>query len=143
MSDEDGKYLTGRAKSALGFIALALFMLFALTGGNPISIIGWKEAPGDLFEKRFYSGKYKVIISENLGTSKMYKLTADISRHIHCDGGNECGSLAYWVSSMYWPNGGYITFDEDSCAIGIEHESTCVDVNGKDYSILMTNIPAN
>jgi hypothetical protein len=73
----------------------------------------------------------------------MYQLTADIDRHIHCDGGDECGSLAYWVSTIYWPNGGYISFVDDSCAIGIQHQSTCTDNDGKTYSILMTNIPAN
>jgi hypothetical protein len=136
------KFLTKKGKDVLIVVVVVAAMLFIFTGGNPISIIGWQKTPGALFEQRFYSGKYKVIVSENKNTSKEYKLTADIDRHIHCDG-PDCGSLAYWVSTIYWPNGGYIEFDTDTCAIGIQHESECEDVDGKSYSILMTNIPAN
>jgi hypothetical protein len=141
-SFKDGKFLTGKAKYVFSLILIAFVFIFIFTGGNPISAIGWKKVPGDLFEKRFYSGKYKVIISENQASSKLYKLTADLDRHIHCDPGDECGSLAYWVSTIYWPNGGYISFGDDSCAIGLEHETVCTATDGHKYSVLMTSTSA-
>lgn len=140
---KDGKFLTSKAKYLVLSIAVILGSLFIISGGNPLSIIGWQKQPGALFEQRFYSGKYYVIISENQKISKEYKLVADIDRHIHCDPGNECGSLAYWVSTFYWPDGGSATFDTDTCPIGLQHESKCTDINGKDYSILMTSMPAS
>jgi hypothetical protein len=70
MDDEEnqfksGRYLTRRAKEVLAVIAVAFGLLLIFTGGNPISIIGWKKTPGDLFEQRFYSGKYYVMVQRN------------------------------------------------------------------------------
>lgn len=137
---EDGKYLTRKAKELLVIPVFLLIVLFIATGGMPLSVIGWQKTPGAMFEKRFYHGKYKVIVSDNQSSTKEYKLIAVIDRHIHCDPGDECGSLAYWVSTIYALNGEQTEFDDDTCAIGLQHESTCKDRSGNSYSILMTSV---
>jgi hypothetical protein len=136
---KDGKYLTRRAKEVLSGCVVVFVLIFIFSGGNPQSIIGWQKTPGRFFEKRFYQGKYYVYVSKNKSNTKQYKLPADIDRHIHCDPDNDCGSLSYYLSQFYWPNGGYASFDDDSCAVGLPHVVTCTDTNGDTYDILMTS----
>lgn len=63
------------------------------------------EIIGSYFEKEYYSTKYYINLYPDKGNTKNYSLKADIQAEYRDV------SMTYCMGKIYFPNGGYLTFD--------------------------------
>lgn len=110
---------------------------------------------GDFYEAREYTQKYYVKMSRNPNGTfgrKQYTLPAEIERRLDYDytvdeyedyyfqthGGYDVYKLAYHINQLYFPNGGYLSFDFDSAKLQVDKEVEVEDYHGDTYYITLT-----
>lgn len=91
---------------------------------------------GSVFEKRHYTEDFYVFITDNRSTSKRYKVRATIEKTSPSITEN-----AYFLKTVYWNNGGYISF-ANSGYLGKQvfpnEETNVTDIYGNDYYVTLT-----
>ena len=129
----------------LAFFVLSLPYIPKLFGYSTTQI-------GHLYEAKEYTEKYYVIFSrepEKVSSRKEYKLPAEIERrydYVYTDeNGNDYESLGYHINYLYFPNGGFLSFDYDyayeepSCSkLQVKQERKVTDYHGDEYYISLT-----
>ena len=140
-----------RIKPKLFYIAWAVYFVFSI----PYLpwLLGYRTTDiGSLYEALEYTEKYYVIMSrqpENSTGRKEYTLSAEIERREDYVGTNERGEpehdLNYHINHLYFPNGGYLSFDYDAAydipeytTILVDKETICTDYKGDEYYITLT-----
>lgn len=106
---------------------------------------------GTFYEARTYKAKYNVILSRessNVSNRKLYTLPAEIERKYDYTGYDEHGDyyeLNYHVNYIYFPNGGYLSFDYDyaydepSCSlVAVNRETIVTDSHDDEYYVTLT-----
>lgn len=128
-------------------------------------LFGYKTTQiGHLYEARTYTETYKVIMSrdpESKGNRKEYTLPAQIFRQSDYDhttpvrnnyygeltGGEDRYKLNYHIQYLYFPNGGYLSFNSDhyydDTIIIPNKETKVTDSKGDEYYITLTKEKVN
>lgn len=96
----DTKYLR-ISYAVVGFALVGAFLLFLAWGLFLNQWLG-NTTVGSYFAKNNFSAKYWVYIQPENANAKNYRVQSDISR---VDG-------SYGLTKVYWPNGGYSTFED-------------------------------
>jgi hypothetical protein len=118
---------------------MTLYMLLS-TPYTPV-LFGYKTTQiGDFYEAKSYTEKYYVIMSrepEHKSNRKAYTLPALIERDLeHATEYDE-----YHINYLYFPNGGYLTFDTcepEHNGIYPNEEVSVYDYHGDEYYITLT-----
>lgn len=123
----------------LGPVLFGLFIVWI--SGVPHQLFWTSTVPGSFFEASEYSTKLKVLVFPDDSSVKNYKIPADVSRYLDCDSYDEGPCFKYYyVTTIYWPNGGYQDFDD--CEVELSTQNNCT--SGEDeYYIQLTNEKAN
>lgn len=128
--------------------ALAIYLLFAWGKNSYIRSYG-DEILGSYFEKSEYKTQYYVNVFPDDEGSKNYRLPADIHVYSETEEGEtsedrfgqehtESYTTKYIiVDKVFWPNGGYLDFDD--CQLEIGDKVLCSDQEGRDWYIELTN----
>lgn len=96
---------------------------------NLYGYTNYRHQIGSLWEADKYHSTYYVNLFPDLNTSKNYRVKAEISRF----------EGRYYIDKAYFPNGGYITFENDSWIDINTYEKTYLeDDTGKDWYIELT-----
>ena len=138
-------------KGKVFYVAWLLF--FVLSIPHIPVLYGYETTQiGDFYEAREYKEKYFVVMSrkpEDIEDRKQYTLPAEIERRLTYEGsddnGNDFYSLNYHINYLYFPNGGYLSFDYDYAyeeagrtSVKVNKETEVVDYHGDEYYITLT-----
>ena len=111
---------------------------------------------GDFYEAEEYTEKYYVIMSrqpKEQENRKEYTLPADIERSLDYSyttnvtedyysqehGGEDIYASGYHIKKLYFPNGGYLVFDEPiDSTLCVEQEAEVLDYHDDIYYITLT-----
>ena len=112
---------------------------------------------GDFYEAQEYKEKYYVTMSRQPNDKenrKVYTLPAEIERSLDFSyttdiyedyysqehGGEDVYTLNYHITRLYFPNGGYLTFDyySENSILQVEQEAEVIDYHGNIYYITLT-----
>jgi len=100
-------------------IIIVLIFVFG-TIVNPLIGRFGNEQVGSFFEKDDYEAKYFVNLFPEKDKTKNYRLVADIEKDTVCikisRDEREC-EITYYLRKVYWPNGGYFSFDANECLL--------------------------
>lgn len=128
--------------------ALAIYLLFSWGKNSYIRSYG-DEIIGSYFEKSQYKTKYYVNVFPDDNESKNYRLQADIHVYSDTEEGEtsedrfgqehtETYTTKYIIlEKVFWPNGGYLDFDD--CQLEIGDKVYCSDQDGRYWYIELTN----
>ncbi len=107
------------------------------------------ETIGSYSEKTEYRTRYYVNVFPNDEEGKNYRLPADIHVYNEIEEGETTEdrfgqehTTTYTtkyiiVEKIYWPNGGFLNFNE--CKIEIGEKNLCIDQNNRSWFIEITN----
>lgn len=143
-------------KNKLFYIVWIFFLLLSIPH-IPV-LFGYRTTQiGDFYESKEYTEKYYVIMSrqpkENKGR-KIYTLPAEIERSLdysyttdvyedyysQVHGGEDVYVLNYHINHLYFPNGGYLYFDESTNSIlQVGQETEVIDYHDNTYYVTLTN----
>lgn len=144
----------------VGIILCELIMVCGILLSPPIYSKFENTTIGSFFEKKFYCEKYYVYIRRDISKAKAYKVKADILKsdygyHTYTDDGEETVIIqgnGYFVTKVYWENGGYTVFLDNYDDL-YDHktysrvypniETSCENISGDTYYIMLTNEKAN
>lgn len=106
MNDPNDKYIVNTKNlrisyKAVGFTLLGLFLFWIVWSLFLNQWLG-STTVGSVWAKTNFNTQYWVYLQPNNATSKNYRVKGDITR---LDG-------IYFLSKIYWDNGGYLTFDD-------------------------------
>jgi len=128
--------------------AIAIYLLFAWGKNSYIRSYG-DEILGSYFEKPEYKTQYYVNVFPDDKGIKNYRLQAFIHVYSETEEGEtsedrfgqeltESYTTKYIiVDKVFWPNGGYLDFDD--CQLEIGDKVLCSDQEGRDWYIELTN----
>jgi hypothetical protein len=140
-----------RGKNRLSPIVLShFFVIFILIswGKNSYIRIYGNEIIGSYLEKSNYRTQYYINLFPNDENSKNYRLPADIHVFTELEEGEttedrfgqESTSFSkvkyITVEKIYWPNGGYLYFED--CFLDIGEKNLCYDQNNEGWYIELT-----
>ena len=136
-------------KNKLFYIAWILFFLLSIPH-IPV-LCGYETTQiGDFYEAKEYKEKYYVIISRQSkehNNRKVYTLPAEVVRSLdfsHATETDDVYTLNYHINYLYFPNGGYLYFDEPTYSIiQIGQESEVIDYHDDSYYITLTKNKVN
>lgn len=112
---------------------------------------------GGFYEGSQYKEKYIVLMSrepQSVVNRKIYTLPAEIERRSDHSGVIEVGNgeyeeleaLNYHINYLYFPNGGYLSFDYDEayespeyCVVILNKERKVTDYKGNEYYVTLTD----
>lgn len=115
----------------MGFVVFRLtcLILCFICGYGVLHMVIPSNQIGSFLEAENYSAQYIVEVSRNNTT--FYKLPADITREY------DTSSNKYYVDRAYWPNGGYLYFEDDAWLLP-EKEYDLEAQNGELFSVTLT-----
>ena len=136
-------------KSKMFYSFWILFLLLSIPH-MPV-LCGYETTQiGDFYEAKEYTEKYYVLMSrqpQEKENRKSYTLPAEIERSLdysHENDGYDVYTLNYHINHLYFPNGGYLVFDEPNYSIvQVEQETEVTDYHGDTYYITLKREKAN
>lgn len=84
---------------------------------------------GSFFSRNEFEAQYYVNIFPENSKAKNYRLVADIHQY---------DSGIIFLKKVYWPNGGYSTFDDLGDGLNFEYETRWIDNNEKVWRVELT-----
>ncbi len=129
-------------------ISFFIYLIYCIGEETYIRNFG-NEIIGSYFEKPEYYAQYYVNLFPEVNSIKNYRLPADVHVFSITEEGEtyeeyrgmehtEIYTIKYLsLKKIYWPNGGYLVFDESHLIMG--EKVKCVDQDGKEWFIELTN----
>lgn len=137
-------------KNKVFYVIIAALFLFSIPY-IPIIFGHQTTQIGDFYESNEYIEKYFVLMSrepETVNDRKCYTLPAEIERRedfLYSFEADEVYTLNYHINYLYFPNGGYLSFNYDESyeypeytAIYLNKETKVTDYKGDSYYITLT-----
>jgi hypothetical protein len=107
----------------VGLLILFVFAIVRYLFGNEV-IDSWFQKPGE------YTTQYWIYLEPDRKSSKNYRVKGDIDKVSLGDDG-----YAYYLTTVYWPNGGRSYFSFDECQITSVKGDYCEDIEGRSYTV--------
>jgi hypothetical protein len=131
---ENGIRNTGALLGDLLMVGIFGFMFY-----HPYTKHFGESKLGSLLEKPDYTTQYYVNLFADKGNSKNYRVVADIHVYstVEQDGEDSYSEKHIVVEKVYWPNGGYTTFDD--CELEDGDSGYCTDDEDRSWYIELTD----
>lgn len=120
-----------------------VFLIFTLIAGY---YSGWwgAEEIGHFWERSEYKTRYYVNLLQEKNYSKNYRVVGNIDATTSCypdqsyPEGPEICDHVYYLTRAYFPNGGYLSFED--CSVKFNEKELCTDTKGEDWYIELTQL---
>lgn len=98
------------------------------------------EELGHWFQKtNSYQTKYYVNLFKERTYSKNYRVVGELSvQESDCDPNYGCNGRPIFLEKAYFPNGGYISFED--CELEINKKAYCIDEEENEWYAELTNV---